>query len=152
MQDILNQLGELVLGSVPTMIFFVILALAYGLLVRRPLEMTLGERHARTGGAMDQAKAAIGDAEKKSLEYETKLREARAKIFESRQERMKRLTAERDGALAAARQEAQQRVKIARESVEKQGAEARAELEPVAAQLSGKILETILSKTQAVQG
>src|SRR6187402_3291724 len=78
MQDILNQLGELVLGSVPTMIFFVVLVIAYAALVRKPLEAMLAERHARTAGAMDQARSAISASEAKAAEYEAKLRGARS--------------------------------------------------------------------------
>ena len=46
MEQILNQLGELVLGSVPTMVLFILLVAAYGFLVRRPLDRVLAERHA----------------------------------------------------------------------------------------------------------
>jgi len=78
MQEILNQLGDLVLGSVPTVIFFLLLLGAYAVLVRKPLEKVLTDRHGRTGGAMDEAKAAITQAETKTSEYENKLRAARA--------------------------------------------------------------------------
>ena len=58
MEEILNQLGELVLGSVPTMVLFILLVIAYGLLVRRPLDRVLAERRARTTGAVEQARPA----------------------------------------------------------------------------------------------
>ena len=63
MDQILNQLGELVLGSVPTMVLFILLVAAYGLLVRRPLDRILAERRARTSGALEQARSAIAAAE-----------------------------------------------------------------------------------------
>jgi len=63
MDQILNQLGELVLGSVPTMILFILLVAAYGTLVRRPLDRVLAERRARTSGAVERARAAIAKAE-----------------------------------------------------------------------------------------
>ena len=46
MDEILQQLGGLVLGSVPTMVLFILLVTAYGLLVRRPLDRVLAERRA----------------------------------------------------------------------------------------------------------
>ena len=61
--EILNQLGSLTLGSVPTIIFFLLLIGAYSFLVRRPLERMLAERRARTSGAVEQARAAISAAE-----------------------------------------------------------------------------------------
>ena len=41
MEQILSQLGGLVLGSVPTIVFFLLLVVAYGVLVRRPLDHVL---------------------------------------------------------------------------------------------------------------
>ena len=74
MDQILNQLGELVLGSVPTMILFILLVAAYGVLVRRPLDRVLAERRARTSGAVEQARSAIAAAEAETTAYEEKLR------------------------------------------------------------------------------
>jgi F-type H+-transporting ATPase subunit b len=144
MQEILKQLGDLVLGSVPTVVFFLILLGAYSVLVRRPLDKVLAERFGRTGGAMDEAKAAIAAAEEKTTEYETKLRKARAELFESRTARQKAATTARDKALAEAREAAQHRIAVAREGVEKSGAEAKAQIEAGAATLSQQVLAAIL--------
>jgi F-type H+-transporting ATPase subunit b len=81
MDEILSQLGGLVLGSVPTMVLFLLLVVAYGLLVRRPLDRVLAERRARTSGAVEQARGAISAAEAKTAEYEDSLRRARAEIL-----------------------------------------------------------------------
>jgi len=144
MQEILNQLGDLVLGSVPTAVFFLILLAAYQILVRRPLEKVLAERHSRTGGAMDEAKAAIAAAEAKTLEYENRLRAARAEIFNARAARQKAASDARDKALAEAREVSQQRISEAREIVERSGAEAKAQIEAGAAALSERVLAAIL--------
>jgi F-type H+-transporting ATPase subunit b len=76
MDEILRQLGELVLGAVPTMILFILLVMAYGILVRRPLVRVLADRRARTTGAVEQAKGAIAAAEAETSAYEEKLRKA----------------------------------------------------------------------------
>ncbi|ADV84023.1 ATP synthase F0 subunit B [Terriglobus saanensis] len=155
MQDILNQLGELVLGSVPTMIFFVVLVIAYAALVRKPLETMLAERHARTSGAMDQARSAISASEAKAAEYEAKLRDARTKIFENRQAMLKQWNTEREKALELARHDAQRRIGVAREAVQRAGDEAKQQLQTSAAQLSDQILKAILPTHRggaAVQG
>ncbi len=144
MQEILKQLGDLVLGSLPTVIFFLILLGAYGALVRRPLDRVLAERFGRTGGAMNEAKAAISAAEQKTTEYETKLRKARAEMFEARTARQKAATEARDRALAEAREAAQHRIAVARASVETSGAEAKAQIEAGAATLSQQVLAAIL--------
>ena len=144
MQEILKTIGDLVLGSVPTVIFFLILIAAYQVLVRKPLEAVLADRHGRTGGAMDEAKAAIASAEAKTAEYEAKLRTARSQIFEARTARAKAATEARDKALAETREAAQHRIAIARESVEKSGKEAKAQLEAGAASLSQSVMAAIL--------
>ena len=40
--ELLNQLGGLILGSVPTIVFFLVLVVAYGFLVRRPMDKDPG--------------------------------------------------------------------------------------------------------------
>ena len=92
--EILSQLGGLLLGAVPTAIFFILLILAYGFLVRRPLRRTLDERRARTIGAVEQARGAIAAAEAETTAYEEKLRAARAQLLALREKQIERLQAE----------------------------------------------------------
>src|ERR1700739_2174860 len=83
--DLLRQLGELVLGSVPTMIIFLVLVVAYRFILYGPLVRMLAERRARTTGALEAASAAIAAADARSQEYEARLRAARAEIFRQRE-------------------------------------------------------------------
>ena len=144
MQAILNQLGELVLGSIPTVCFFLLLLAAYSVLVKRPLDRILAERHARTGGSMDDAHRAIAAAEAKSAEYEQRLRDARGKIFEARAAKQKANTEARDKALAGARDQAQRSIAAARDAVAHSGEEARQQIESGADALSQKVVAAIL--------
>ena len=96
MDEILHQLGDLIVGSIPTMIIFIILVIAYQVLVYGPLSRTLAERRDRTQGAIERAAAAIAAADAKSQEYEAKLRAARADIFRHRDHRIQQWNAERD--------------------------------------------------------
>jgi F-type H+-transporting ATPase subunit b len=144
MDQILNELGGLVLGAVPTMILFILLVIAYGLLVRRPLERILTERHARTAGAMEQAKGAIAAAEAETSAYEEKLRKAKAEIFEARERRMKQWAAERDAALEQVRQAAQERIGLARRDVEQSAVEARTEIERTSAELTARVIAAVM--------
>jgi F-type H+-transporting ATPase subunit b len=144
MNEILNQLGGLVLGAVPTMILFILLVLAYGLLVRRPMLRVLAERHSRTAGAVEQAKSAIAAAEAETSVYEDKLRKAKAEIFEARERRLKQWNAEREELLAQVRQASQERVSHAREGIEGSIAEAKAQIEGASAELSSRILAAVL--------
>jgi F-type H+-transporting ATPase subunit b len=144
MDEILRQLGDLLIGSVPTMIIFLILVLAYRFVLYGPLLRVLAERRERTSGAIERAHAAIAAADAKSQEYEAKLRAARAEIFKMREQRVQQWNAERDKALAGARLAAHEHVATARKSIEAEAAGARAQVEAAADQLAGQILQAIL--------
>jgi F-type H+-transporting ATPase subunit b len=144
MEEILNQLGELVLGSVPTMVLFILLVIAYGLLVRRPLDRVLAERRARTTGAVEQARDAIAAAEAETTAYEEKLRNARAAIFQAREEKLKQWNAERESAIEQVRQTAQDRIRNAKQDIEQSAAAARGQIESMSAELSSQILGAVL--------
>jgi F-type H+-transporting ATPase subunit b len=142
--ELLRQLGELVLGSVPTMIIFLILVFAYRFVLYGPLVKTLAERRARTTGAVEAAHAAIAAADAKSQEYEAKLRAARAEIFHQREQRVQQWTAQKDTALASARLAAQERVAQARTGIEAEAASAREQIESTAGQLAAQVLQAVL--------
>ena len=144
MQEIFQQLGELALGSVPTILFFLFLLIAYAVLVQKPLQKTLAARHARTGGAIEEARNAIAASERKTSEYETRLRHARAEIAEARQRRMKLAADAREKALGEVQARAGAQTAAARASVAQAGAEARAEIESLAAGLAQQIQAAIL--------
>ncbi len=144
MDQILNELGGLALGSVPTIIFFLLLVAAYSLLVRGPLLKVLAERRARTSGAIEQAKGAISAAEAETAVYEDKLRAAKSKIFQAREEKITKWNAERDAALSDAKSRTEERVKAARHDIEQSAATARQQIEGASAALSAQILRAVL--------
>ncbi len=144
MDQILNQLGGLVLGSVPTMVLFLLLVAAYGMLVRRPLDRILAERRARTQGAVEQARTAIAAAEAETTAYEDKLRAAKAEIFHARDQKLKQWNAEREAALAQVRQHTQERVRGARQEIEQSAQEARLYIAKQSDDLSTRVLNAVL--------
>jgi F-type H+-transporting ATPase subunit b len=142
--EILNQLGVLVLGSVPTAVLFVLLVILYGLLVRRPLESTLAERRNRTSGAIEQARKAIEAAEADTTAYEAKLRAVRAEIAAARELRLQQLNEEREALLASARSSAQDMLRVAKGEIESSSITARKQIEDATGELSDRILRAIL--------
>ena len=150
--EILGQIGGLVLGSVPTMIYFVLLIALYGSLVRRPLEKTLAERRARTSGAVEQARGAIAAAEAETQVYEDKLRTARAEVMAAREHLAQKWNAERDAALEQVRSAAQEKVRGARRQIEESAVVARKQIEGATDMLSEQILRAVLPKGVNAQG
>ena len=63
MDETLRQLGELLLRSIPTIICFLVVYIGYRVLVYKPLTQMLAERHARTQGAIEKARADVAAAE-----------------------------------------------------------------------------------------
>jgi F-type H+-transporting ATPase subunit b len=154
MDQILDQLGGLVLGAVPTMVFFILLVVAYGLLVRRPLDKILAERRARTTGAMEQAREAITAAEAETSVYEDKLRRAKDEIFADREARLKQWNAQREEAINAARNATADRVAKAKLEIEQSVVTARRQIESVGAELSEQVLRAVLpagARSEAIQ-
>jgi F-type H+-transporting ATPase subunit b len=141
---IVQQIGNLLLGSVPTMLIFIVLVLAYQFLVQGPLTATLRERRARTEGAVEEAHQAIAQAEARAAEYAEKLRLARAEAFKMREARLKQWTAERDAALDAAREAAGQKLQQAKAEMEAEAARARESIHALAADLACQVVRAVL--------
>ena len=81
MDAILRQIGELLVNSIPTIISVLILWTAYTFLVHNKLRQVLEQRHALTEGAIERAQKEIAIAEKRTAEYEQRVREARSQIL-----------------------------------------------------------------------
>jgi F-type H+-transporting ATPase subunit b len=144
MSDLLQQLGGLVLGAVPTMLLFLVTLAAYRLLVHTPLTKVLRERYSKTQGAIENAAAAVAAAERKTTEYEERLRAARAEILRELHEHLDKVHLESELAVAQARASAQERTAAARLAIEQSMRAARLELDGLIGDLSTEILKRIL--------
>ena len=107
MDETLRQIGGLLLGSIPTVICFLLLYGLYTVLVHRPLTRVLAERRARTQGAIEKARVDIQSAEARTAEYEQKLREARLALFKAQEALRAQASQARAAAIAEARERAQ---------------------------------------------
>jgi F-type H+-transporting ATPase subunit b len=144
MDQTVRQLGELLLGAVPTVILLGTLYVFYTFLVHRPLTAVLAERRSRTQGAMEKARADIAAAEARTADYEQRLREARQKIFKSQEARRQQATQSRADLVNEARNRAQDQVKEARAAMEDDKQQAMAKLQSDAASLATEIVRTVL--------
>jgi F-type H+-transporting ATPase subunit b len=144
MDETLRQIGELLLGSIPTIIFFVLLFGLYVALVHKPLTKVLAERHARTQGAIEKAGADIATAEARTAEYEKRLRDARLALFKAQEARRARAAQARADAVAEARKRAQAQVEEARAVIEGDKKVAMSSLEAEVGRLASEIIRTVL--------
>lgn len=147
MNQTLHQLGELVLGSVPTIILFSIVFAAYNLLVHKPLVRTLAERRARTQGAIEKAQQDIAAADQKTAEYEGRLRDARLAVYKDQEARRKQWTEHRDSLVRQARADADSRIKAARASIESDVEAAKADIQRSSESLAQEVINSVLKKS-----
>ena len=129
MDETLRQVGELLLGSIPTIIFMVLLYGIYSAVVHKPLVKVLAERRSKTEGAIEKARADIAAAEARTAEYEQRLREARIAVFKHQEALRQQALQARAAAVAEARNRAQAQVEQARAAIEKDKVAAQAGLE-----------------------
>jgi F-type H+-transporting ATPase subunit b len=144
MDQIVQQVGALLLGAVPTILLFVVFVAAYQLLVQNPLKRVLAERRARTEGAVENAQKAIAEAEAKAAEYADKLRQARAEIFKMREQRSKQRNSERETALDAARKAAGAKVSEAQAEMDVETEGAKQAIQGSAGELANQVVRAVL--------
>jgi len=144
MDNTLRQVGELLLGAIPTIVLLLLLYAIYNLLVRKPLMRILDQRRERTEGAVLKARADVAAAEAKTHDYEQRLREARLVIFKAQEARRQQAQQARAEALAEARARAQQQIREAAAALEQDMAAARSGLQVEVDKLASEIIRTIL--------
>jgi F-type H+-transporting ATPase subunit b len=144
MDETLKQVGELLLGSIPTIIFMVLLYGLYTVLVHKPLVKVLAERRDKTEGAVEKARADIAAAEARTAEYEQRLREARMTVFKHQEALRQQALQARAAALAEARKKAQAQVEQARAAIEKDKIAAQAGLQAESGKLAAEIIRIVL--------
>ena len=152
MDETFRQISELLLGSIPTIIFFLLLYGLYTVLVHNPLAGVLAERRARTQGAIEKARADIVLAEQRTAEYEQKLRDARIAILKAQEARRTLASKAREAALAQARTQSQAQVQQARAAIEQDKLAAKTSLEAEAGRLATEIIRIVLEPAMAPAG
>jgi F-type H+-transporting ATPase subunit b len=144
MDQTLRQLGELLLGAVPTVILLATLSILYTFLVHRPLTAVLAERRNRTQGAIEKARADIAAAEARTADYEQRLREARQKIFKNQEARRQQATQSRNQIVHQAHTRAQEQIKQARAGIGEDKQQAMSKLQSDAARLATEIVRIVM--------
>jgi len=149
MDQTLQQLGELLLGAIPTVILLALLYALYTAIVHKPLRRVLEERRGKTEGAVEKSKADIAAAEARTAEYEQKLREARASVFRAQEAKRQAVLQARSNALNEARTKAQSQVQGAKADIENDRASAEKGLQGEVAALAQEIVRRVLQPAGA---
>lgn len=144
MDQTLRQVGELLLGAIPTVVLLLLLYAVYHYVLHKPLQRVLEERRNRTQGAIERARADIAAAEAKAAEYEERLREAKLAIFRQQETRRQQAQQARQAAVAQARTRAEEQVKAVRAQIAQEIAAAKHSLQQESERLADQIIRTVL--------
>ena len=143
--EIINQLGELFLAAVPTVIIVFLFYLFMRWSFFTPIQRVLAERHKRAEGALAEAETNRAAAHEKQRTYGEALKKARAEIFTEQESQRRRALEERQGSINQARAAAQTALQEAKKQIAADVQAARTELERSSDTLAGEIAEAILA-------
>lgn len=149
MDETLHALGGLLIKSVPTIIFFGVLAFYLQRVLFKPLAQILEERRRATEGVRDIARRANEAADKKTSEFEHALQIARNELHQEFEALRQKWTEEQAEAIARARAEADEQIEDAKRQIAAEAARAQAELDSRVGPLSEQIVNSLVRRRAA---
>ncbi len=144
--EILNQLGELFLEAVPTIIIVFLFYLFMRWAFFTPITKVMAERAARTEGAQREAEEAKVAAGEKIRTYEEALKKSRAAVYAEQDARRKTILDERSTMIRDARKVAAEQVAQAKTVIAAEAATTRAQLDAQTPALAEEIVEAVFAR------
>lgn len=149
MASTLHALGNLLIQSIPTVLFFIFLAVFLNATLFKPLARILEERRKATAGTRELAQQAMEAANRKSGEFERALQMARTQIYQENDAERRKWADEEGRRIDQARAAAEHSIEQARTEIEAQTQQARAELDLQIQNLSEQITNSLLRRRAA---
>ncbi|HEX5410421.1 MAG TPA: ATP synthase F0 subunit B [Terriglobia bacterium] len=145
MGEIASQLGQLLVQSIPTIIFVLFLVAFLNRLFFKPLSQTLDARAKATSGALAEAREQAERADARVAEYEKAILEARQKIYQHREQLRREALGQRDSRVQDARNRADSMVTEAQASLEQEAALAKVELQSAVDSLAIEVTDGLFA-------
>ena len=149
MDSTLHDLRELLIKSIPTVIFFVFLTYYLSRVFFRPMALILEERRKATEGVCELAQRAMEAAGRRGDEFDAVIRAARADLQKEHESLRRQWTQEQAETLAKARANAEALIAIAKQQINGEVEKAQAELDTKVETLSQQIVESLLRRRAA---
>jgi len=146
MEQIVNQLGELFLAAVPTVIVVFLFYLFLKWSFFGPIERVLHERAAKIEGAHKERERLRAEAREQDRVYREALRKARLEILAEQEAARRVMLDERSAVVQQARSAATEEVHAARKRIAGEMAAAKDDLEASSKQLAEEIARAILAQ------
>jgi F-type H+-transporting ATPase subunit b len=145
MGEIASQLGQLLVQSIPTIVFVLFLVAFLNRLFFKPLSRTLDARAKATTGALAEAREQAEKAEARLSEYERAIQAARQEIYQHREEVRREALSRRDTRIQDARSRADQMVNEAQATLEKEMVQSKLELQAAADSLALEVTDALFA-------
>ena len=145
MEQTLQDLSAILIRAIPTIIILVILHLFLKAVLFGPIQKTLDERDKLTHGARKSAEDSLANAERKTQEYELRLRDAKAVVYKEQEETRRKWLEDQSAQVARAKADSEARVAIAKNEIHTEASAARATLERNSELLADEIATTLLA-------
>lgn len=149
MNSTLQGLINLLIQSVPTIVFFIVLTYYLKYIFFRPIQQILAERRRATEGIRELAEKANAVADQELSEFERALHQARHEIYKNNDALRQRWSEEQMAALEKARAEAAEKLAGARQLIDEEMRQAESELQTVVEPLSEEIVHSLLRRRAA---
>jgi F-type H+-transporting ATPase subunit b len=149
MDAMLQALGRILLGAVPTFLLVIFLHFYLKSMFFKPLEKVLHQRYEATEGARKLAQQSLEQAAAKTASYENQLRAAKAEMYQAQEQLHKQLQEREAAAVAEARQHADAAIKLAKTQLASDVEAAKASLAADSDSLANQIAESILRRNAA---
>ncbi|HYL68377.1 MAG TPA: ATP synthase F0 subunit B [Candidatus Limnocylindria bacterium] len=150
--EILQQLGELFLEAVPTVIIVFLFYLFMRWAFFGPIQKAMAERSSRIEGARAEAVRVEAEARQELEAYNEGLKKARAEIYAEQEAARQVVLEDRAKLLKAMRSRATEEVAAAKKKLAVEFEAARADLERQTPELAGQIARAILENPSPLGG
>jgi F0F1-type ATP synthase membrane subunit b/b' len=149
MADTLHDLGNLLIRSVPTVLFFIFLTYYLKAVLFRPLAAILEERRKATEGVRELAQRAIEAANRKNSEFEYALQLARGELQAKHDAKRREWADEQARVIAEARADADRQIAEIKGEVAGEVKRTETELDSQVERLGQQIVDSLLRRRAA---
>jgi F-type H+-transporting ATPase subunit b len=146
MEQTLHALAGILQKSIPTILFLILLLFYFKAMLFGPLAKTLAQRDQLTKGARKTARHSLEEADRKTTEFEAKLRDARGEVYREQEETRKNWLADQAVQVASARESSAQSIQKAKEQIAVEVATARTSVSEQAGALADQITSQVLQR------
>jgi F-type H+-transporting ATPase subunit b len=149
MDATLQALAGFLIKSIPTIVFFVFLAVFLNQVFFKPMARVLEERRRQTEGVRQLAQQALEAVDRKTSEFEHALQLARIQINQENEALRRKWSEEQMDSIAHIREEASKQIEEAKRQIAQEVEKAKGELDLSVDQLSSHIVESLLKRRAA---